>query len=261
MHDPETSVIIPCWNAANVIADTLEALLRFSREKESAYGGVEILVVDDGSTDSTAGIVRGRFPSVRLIQMARNAGKGAAVRRGMLEARGTCRVFVDADLPFGAEAIERIIDPLRNENMDACMGKRVPTDQWPSVHRTRIRLLASRVFSSLVAVLTGDFSHDTQCGLKGFRNNVAEYLFGASTIDGFAFDVEIVYLVLLNELRFRHVPVHTIASQYTTVSILRNGPGMLRDTLRVFLNHWRRRYPLMSPPPETPSPMEQSEQR
>ena len=245
MDCPLLSVVIPCHNGEPIIVRSLRRLLGFLDEHAGDFAPVEVIVVDDGSTDRTGALVRDQFPGVRLITLARNQGKGAAVREGMLEARGRYRIFVDADLPFELSAIAEIAARLRDERVDVCMGARAENQVWPAVKRTALRRLSSFIFSGVISRLVFSKAWDTQCGLKGFEAGAAMYLFGASRIKGFAFDVEIVYLAGKNGMSMKWIPVRLVSEEYSTVSVFRHGPGMLIDTLMVPLRHRLGRYPAL----------------
>lgn len=243
LDSPVLSLIVPCRNGAPVIAASLTALGAYLEAWRAAHGDFELIVVDDGSTDDTARIVREGFPWVRLLPLPENLGKGGAVRAGMAAARGAVRIFTDADLPFDVSAIGGIAECLLTEDFDLCVGTRREGDVWPAAERTFLRRLSSDVFARLVGISVLGGNRDTQCGLKGFRKEAAEYLFGAGTINGFAFDVELMYLAIAGGMRIKHFPVTTLREEYSTVSVWKHGPGMARDALMVPLKYRCGRYP------------------
>jgi dolichyl-phosphate beta-glucosyltransferase len=243
LNPPVLSLIVPCHNGEPVIVASLTALGAYLDDWRVTHGEFELILVDDGSTDATAEIVRERFPWVRLISLRKNLGKGGAVRAGMLEARGAVRVFTDADLPFDVGAIGGIAECLLAQEFDLCVGTRREGDVWPAAQRTFLRRLSSDVFARLVGISVLGGNRDTQCGLKGFRAEAAEYLFRVGGIDGFAFDVEIMYLAIVNGMKIKHYPVTTLREEYSTVSVWKHGPGMARDALMVPVKYRLGRYP------------------
>ena len=243
----ETSIVIPCYNGAPVIAKSLEVLTAYVTEAQDALGACEIIVVDDGSTDATAELVRDSFPDVRLLRHETNRGKGAAVRTGMLEANGRYRFFIDADMPYALDALSAMHRYLSFKEYDVTIGMRDPKQLEPFVKRGLLRRVSSAVFTTFVGriVITG--VHDTQCGMKGFRAEVAEYLFRESRSTGFAFDVEVLYLAYKNNLDTKRVPVRLVREDYSTVSVLRHGLPMLWDVLKLPMRYYSGRYTMMPP--------------
>jgi dolichyl-phosphate beta-glucosyltransferase len=203
----------------------------------------EVLIVDDGSQDGGETARVAAENGCRFIELPRNRGKGAAVRAGMRAARGRFRVFTDADLPFEFEAIAAFHRYLDFKEFQIVVGDRsLPQSSYHEAI-SPWRRLGSRVFTLVVGrfVTTGLF--DTQCGLKGFRAEVAEDLFGVARIDGFAFDVELLYLALKRNYDIKRLPVSFRGDDgSSSVSLLRHGPQMVGDLLRIKLNQVLGRY-------------------
>jgi dolichyl-phosphate beta-glucosyltransferase len=233
MDLPLLSVVVPCYNGKEIIADSLRKLLAFLDAHGERFGPVEVIVVDDGSKDETGALVKDLFPKVLLIRHTKNQGKGAAVREGMLRARGRYRLFIDADLPFDLSGITAIVECLRDGGADVCMGTRSESQIWPAVKRTRLRRLSSAVFSGMIRCLVLRKALDTQCGLKGFGADAANCLFSAARIRGFAFDAEIVYLAAKAGMVMKWTPVRLVSEAYSTVSVFRHGPRMFLDALMI----------------------------
>ena len=241
----EVSIVIPCYNAARVLRDSLQKLHRYVLSHSDSFGAVEMIVVDDGSEDHTAEMVAKEFPWVTLICHDRNGGKGAAVRTGMLAARGPCRFFTDADMPFDLTALKTMLPYLRDKELDICIGSRNREQLRPLTKRTWLRRVASWAFTAFVSRVMVTGIRDTQCGLKGFRAEVAEYLFRTGKVNNFAFDVEILYLAFKNDLDVKRVPVRLVSEDYSSVSVLRHGMLMMASVLMVLLRYHLGRYPMM----------------
>lgn len=245
---PEWSIIVPCYNAAQFIEASLARLLRFVSEAEDDLGPCEIIVIDDGSTDETSKIVASTFPEIALLTWESNRGKGAAVRAGMLESKGRYRFFIDADIPFDLSAFFTMMRYLRDKEFDLCIGRRDTENVEEFAHPNFVRRLASRVFTFVIARVVVTGVSDTQCGMKGFRANAAQYLFGQSHTRGFAFDVEILYLAYKSDLDIKRVPVRLTSSDHSSVSTFREAPRMLFEVLLIPFRYYTGQYTLSSSP-------------
>src|SRR5262249_37202133 len=181
-------------------------------------------------------------PSVRLVRLPVNRGKGAAVRAGMGAARGAVRVFTDVDLPYALDLLLVIEEYVGRRGFHMVVGDRTLPDSRYGSEINWQRRLASRAFSWFVGKLvTGGF-FDTQCGLKGFRADVADQLFKSSRLDGFAFDVEIIYLGLKSRLDIKRIPVHVRNGEGSSVRLVRDSAGMVFDVLKIKPNQMAGRY-------------------
>ncbi len=239
MPAPFVSLVIPAYNEAERLPTTLAQLGRFLQGE--AYQA-EIVVVDDGSTDATATVVEraaAANPGVRLLR-APHRGKGAAVRRGMLEARGDLRVMCDADLSMPAYELPKLLAPLA-AGADLALATREGAGAR-RIGEPYLRHLMGRVFNALVRLLAVPGLHDTQCGFKAFTAASAETLFRCSTVDGFGFDVEVLYLARKRRLRLVEVPIAWYYQASSRVSPLRDTIRMVRDVLRVRYRDARGRY-------------------
>jgi glycosyltransferase involved in cell wall biosynthesis len=196
----------------------------------AAYGGLEVLVIDDGSTDGT--VAEAEAAGATVVAHPENRGKGAAVRTGVLAARGRTVAFTDADLAYAPDQIPGLVD-LVELGWDVVVGSRRHTDTTTLVRARRLREVGGRGINLLTrAILLGQY-RDTQCGLKAFRSDVARLIFAHTRVDGFAFDVEVFHLVERYHLSLAEVPVRVENSSSSTVRVVRDALRLVRDLFRV----------------------------
>jgi glycosyltransferase involved in cell wall biosynthesis len=228
------SVVVPAYLEEDRIADAVRSLRAALSE---LAGGVEIIVVDDGSTDRTADEAR-VADADRVIVHARNRGKGAAVRTGVLAARGETVGFTDADLSYSPDQLIGLLSHVE-AGADVVVGSRKHEDTRTLVQAGRLREVGGRVINWLThAVLLGDY-RDTQCGLKAFSADAGRFIFERSKIDRFAFDVEIFVIAETNGLKVDEVPVSIENSSRSTVHVVRETARLVRDLFRI--RRWSRR--------------------
>jgi dolichyl-phosphate beta-glucosyltransferase len=230
--DHDLTVIIPAYNEEKRLPWTLAELTKFLERWGVDY---RVLVADDGSTDCTAELTRKLGPRCSTLRIYPQGGKGRAIRIAMLRATGRVLAFTDADLPFQLSALQQGYEWIRGGQMDVVFGAR---DIEGSEHRARRRLarrLATFAFRAIVSRMVSREVTDTQCGLKLFRREAALDIFGRTTIDGFAFDAEVVMLTHRLGLPFRRVPVTLVNEFASTLSLRRNALPMLLDVMRVWL--------------------------
>lgn len=242
--DIKLSITVPIYNAESFILETLTRLTEWKRNNNDT---VQIILVDDGSTDTTCKIVESYITtedsSFELLSYKMNKGKGFAVKKGMLFASGEYKIFTDADIPFGFEAIEDVFYQLDFEGFDVCIGNRKSIHSTYFVKVGLLRNFASNFFTMIISryVITG--VNDTQCGLKGFKGDVADRLFSKLQTKGFAFDVELLYLSYKYELEIKRIPVVFEGNHESTVGLFRNSFQMLKDILRLpFRYHFSNKY-------------------
>jgi len=207
-------------------------------------GEVEILVVDDGSTDDTAQITEEwtrKMPSLRLVSNGRNRGKGFSVRHGMLEARGRIALFTDADLSSPIEESQKLLAAIEAGN-DGAIGSRALDRSLISVHQSRLRELAGITFNGFVRLLTGLTFLDTQCGFKAFLREPSRVVFEQQRIERFGFDPEILFLAKRHGLRIVEVPVRWAHDPATKVNVFRDSLRMFTDLLLIRWNSLVGRY-------------------
>lgn len=224
------SVVVPAYSEAERIGETVQRLQR-ELDIVARDGGLEIVVVDDGSPDDTAGAAAaaGAHQAFKLPQ---NKGKGGAVRAGMLAAKGRTIAFTDADLAYSPDQILTLLVEVE-KGWDMVVGSRRHTGTTTLVKARRLREIGGRVINVLTtALLLGQY-RDTQCGLKAFRSDVATLLFSQTRIDGFAFDIELFHLAERYELSVLEVPVRVENSERSTVKVARDAFRLTRDLVRV----------------------------
>ena len=231
---PFLSVVIPAYNEETRILDTLEQVTGYLGGQDYSW---EVVVADDGSSDATAAAVADAYgPAVRLLRLP-HRGKGWAVRQGMLAAGGQRRLLCDADLSVPIEFVERLMPP-GGPDVDVAVGSREAPGGVRYGEPAR-RHLMGRIFNGLARRLSGLGLNDTQCGFKLFRAAAAEQLFARQTIDGFAFDVEALFLARRAGYTIAEVGVEWRYGEASKVRPLRDSAQMLADLLRIRWRHLR----------------------
>lgn len=228
------SVVLPAYNAAAEIGGAVAELVAFF-DRHGLEG--EVIVADDGSTDGTADAVPA-LPNVKLVRLPHNRGKGAAIRAGMRKATGDVRAFTDAELPYGPEPLLTAIRYIEVRGFHAVVGDRtLPGSSYQ--HEGLLRRSVSEVASFTFRTMVTGGIYDTQCGFKAFRADVAEELFRLSRVDGFALDVELIYLLLKYRLDIKRIPVRLRYNAGSSVRVIRDSARAGADILRMRLR-WAR---------------------
>jgi len=231
----ELSVVIPAYNEAERIGPTLDRIGSYLGARGFA---AEILVVDDGSTDATAELVAGHGArDLRLIRQGENRGKGAAVRRGVEESRGRRVLLCDADLSTPIEELVSLESRLA-DGADLAIGSRGLDDSAVRRHQPLYRELMGKTFNRIIRCLGIRGVRDTQCGFKLLDGDVARRLFAELVTDGFAFDVELIWLARRAGYRVDEVGVEWWNSPGSRVDPIADSLAMIRD---VALMRWRHR--------------------
>jgi glycosyltransferase involved in cell wall biosynthesis len=229
---PAFSIVIPCFNEAGRVSETLRVTIEYlaANAPES-----ELIVVNDGSTDATGTIARKILSeariATRLLENFPNRGKGAAVRTGLLAAREPIGLFSDADLSTPIEETPKLIEPIANGEIDIAFGSRALDRSLIGIHQPWRREQGGRVFNLLVRVATGLPFWDTQCGFKAFRLDVCRPILESAQINGFAFDVELLFLAHRAGLRIREIPVRWNHAEGSKVSFFKDSLRMLREVI------------------------------
>ncbi len=233
---PLLSIIVPAHNEENRLPQSLEAILEFVHTQPYPS---EIIIVENGSSDRTAQISQryaDRHPEIQALQEP-IAGKGLAVRRGMLASKGDFRFICDADLSMPIEEVNHFLPPQAPPFDVAIASREIPGAA--RYDEPYYRHLIGRAFNLLVRVVTLPGLQDTQCGFKCFRADVAEELFPLQTIAGWTFDVEILFIAKKQGMRVIEIPINWYFNSGTRVRILRDSATMFADLFRIRLNNLR----------------------
>jgi dolichyl-phosphate beta-glucosyltransferase len=229
---PPFSLVIPAYNEASRIGETLHAALAYL---ENVSPQSELILVNDGSTDATSAIAREALTAAkvesRMLENFPNRGKGHAVRKGLLAAKRPIGLFSDADLSTPLEETPKLIEPIANGDVDLAFGSRALDRSLIGKHQPWRREQGGRVFNLLVRFATGLPFWDTQCGFKAFRLDVCRPILETAHIEGFAFDVELLYLAYRSGLRLREIPVHWNHAEGSKIQFARDSLRMLREVI------------------------------
>ncbi|MDP8222407.1 MAG: glycosyltransferase family 2 protein [Candidatus Lernaella stagnicola] len=238
---PHLSVIVPAYNEAERIGITLGDLEVYLRTVDYA---AEILVVNDGSRDQTEQVVRERMGGqvpLELLSYGGNRGKGFAVNYGITRARGAYRLFFDADGSTPIEEVEKFW-PHFQKGCEVCLGSRAMRESNVVVHQPWYRETMGRTFNLMVRLLTVRGFHDTQCGFKAFSEKAVREIFARQQLNGFGFDVELLYIAQKHGLRAVEVPVKWINSPSSRVSPIGDASRMFLELLKIRWLDWQGAY-------------------
>ncbi len=227
------SVIVPAYNEDARIGATLT---RMSAYFQAQPYRVEILVVDDGSTDKTREVVQkltAVHPEIFLLTYAENRGKGYAVRYGVLHSQGDRVLFSDADLATPIEEIEKLSLAL-DSGKEIAIGSRDVVGSQLEKRQSFIREFGGKTFNKLVQLMAVPGIHDTQCGFKLFTRDSAQKIFSLCHVDHFAFDVEVLYLALrVYKMQIAEVPVRWAHQEGSKVRFVRDAVRMLKTLFKI----------------------------
>lgn len=226
------SVVIPAYNEKARIPDTLRRVSRYLKDRFREY---EIIVVDDGSSDETGSVVEAlshELGHISLISYRANAGKGYAVRTGISSSKGNLLLICDADLSTPIEEYERL-KLFLDQGFDIVIGSRGLQDSAILVRQPWYREHMGKLFNVAVRLLVVGGIRDTQCGFKLFRADVARSLFNNSFINGFAFDVEVLFLARKKGYSIKEVPIKWLNSPNSRVHIIADPLWMLLELFKI----------------------------
>ena len=241
MRYPHYSIVIPAYNEAGRIPATLRSVVDCVRQQGWS---AEVIVVDDGSTDATAQVVRAfaaAAPEVRLLQNPGNHGKGYSVRSGMTQALGEVVMFTDADLSAPIEEAERLFAAIAT-GADIAIGSRWLESGRQTHRQPFYRQFFGRCFNAVTLLVMGLEFADTQCGFKAFTREAAQTVFQLQTIERWGFDPEILFIALKRGYRIVEVPVSWAHDARTRMSYLKDGIKMLEEIAIVRWNALLGRY-------------------
>jgi dolichyl-phosphate beta-glucosyltransferase len=232
MTETYLSIVVPAYNEELRIGATIRRIRSYTDAQQFR---VEVIVVDDGSTDATAEVVAG-FPEVRILRVSPNRGKGFAVRHGALQAAGKFVLFTDADLSAPIDEADTLVAALESDGADAAIGSRAIRRELIGIRQPILRDYSGRCYNLLVRLFTGLRLSDTQCGFKLFRMETTRRAFELQSVEGFGFDPELLFLIARLGGKIVEVPVHWNHDPASKVRFPRDPIQMFADLINL---RWR----------------------
>lgn len=238
---PYLSLVIPAYNEGDPdrLPLSLEKIIAFVQAQDYA---TEVIIVNNNSTDNTLGIAQAAADEHGFIRVMTETtqGKGAAVRTGMMEATGEYLFICDADLSMPIEEVNKFFEPLEGDYHIAIASREAPGSR--RVDEPELRHIMGRIFNFIVRVIAVHGLDDTQCGFKCFRRDAARELFPHQTIDGWAFDVELLFVAQKRGFKIVEVPITWYYKDHSKIKPFTDSINMVLETLRIRYNGWRGRY-------------------
>lgn len=233
------SIIIPMYNEKAIISSTLHQLTDAMEKITADSFEYEIILSDDGSTDGCGDVAEATVASlslnkgtVRVVRAKKNAGKGAAVRQGVLASVGDIVLFTDSDLAYGCDIIAEMYDSITNSKADLLIGSRaIHPDGYAGY--TPLRKLASKTFVKLLALSAGFKHSDSQSGIKAFGGDVARNIFKNCEVNGWAFDFEVLLIAGKMGCKIDEYPVKVINHRESKIRLLSDSFKMIADVRRI----------------------------
>jgi glycosyltransferase involved in cell wall biosynthesis len=241
LNEMTYSIVIPAYNESERLGATLEKVLAYVRQQG---WDAEVIVVNDGSRDNTAEIVRAfakNNPILRLVENPGNRGKGYSVRNGILNSRGDIVIFSDADLSSPIEEMPKLLQALGG-GADIAIGSRWLRAELQTQRQSLHRQLFGRVFNGLNRILLGLQFKDTQCGFKAFTRRAAQMILPLQRIERWGFDPEILFIARKLKYKIVEVPVTWGHDERSRMSYLKDGMKMLEEMVQIRRNSMRGRY-------------------
>jgi dolichyl-phosphate beta-glucosyltransferase len=229
----QVSVVIPAYNESANIERSLSAILYYLNHKNYDF---EVIVVNDGSKDDTLELAKKFLPEIKIIENPGNKGKGYTVKNGILNANKENILFLDADLATPIEEIEKALKYI--DDYPIVIGSRNLKDSVILTAQPFYRQLMGKTFALLARVIAGIKVKDSQCGFKMMKREAAQKIFPKITINGWCFDVELLFLAQLKNYKIKEIPVRWIDNAATTkIKPFKSSLEMLRDLLKVRSNY------------------------
>lgn len=236
--NPFLSIIVPVYNEEKRLTRGIAEILRFIDEQTFR---VELIVVNDGSTDATLKLLKKlKHPSLRIISYEENQGKGYAVREGMNNAKGDFRLFMDVDLSTPIEELQKFLPYFKN--FDVIIGSRRTKDSAILVHQPFLRERLGSVFTWLSSILLGVRVSDFTCGFKCFSRKAAGKLFSLQCLHGWGFDSEIIFLAHKKGFLIKEAPVTWSNDSETRVVLIKDVFLSLIDLTKIRVNDFLGKY-------------------
>jgi len=236
------SIVIPTYNEEKRIGLTLQKIQEYLEKQDYNY---EIIVVDDGSKDNTWELLKEtaqQNEEIYIMRNGENKGKGYSVKKGVLQSHGEYILFSDADLSTPIEEAEKLLSSLLARECDIAIGSRGLSDSDIQIPQPWYRRTMGRIFNLLVQIIVMRGIKDTQCGFKCFRRRVVYEIFPKQRINGFSFDVEILYIARKYHYRIKEIPVRWFNSPFSHVHPIRSSLEMFLDLIKIKINDWREKY-------------------
>ena len=236
----DVSIVIPAYNEEERIGPTLDSIVRYFRNRNLSF---EIIVVDDGSVDRTKDISGLKLTEIehQILINSSNHGKGFSVRRGILSSKGKHILFVDSDLSTPIEDYEKLESSLNN-GYDLVIGSRGVSTSDVQIHQNILRETMGKTFNLIARLLSFQNIRDSQCGFKAFKQEPAKLIFERQKIDGFCFDVEVLFLAQKMGYRIQEVGVRWRNSPKSKVHIFLDPIKMFLDLFKIRWLHRGEKY-------------------
>jgi len=243
LFSQKVSLIIPAYNEASRLPNNLTTCLIYLQSHFTDY---EVLVVDDGSRDSTPTMVKQfqkDWPQLKLIENKRNRGKGHSVKKGILQSSGEFVFFTDADLSTPIKTLREFLELLTGQDSsDVVIGTRKVAEANITKPQPLRRRVIGKVYTHIANLLLRTGISDFNCGFKGFKREAAQAIFSRMTINGWGFDTELLFVARRLGYRVKEVPVEWANSADSRVKIIRDSARSLSDLMHIRLKGWRGLY-------------------